>query len=72
MVTVVDGANFLDDLRLGKDLHSVGPAADEEDQRTVADLLTEQVNVANIIILNKMDLIETNPKLRKSSHSLSN
>ena len=36
MVTVVDGANFLDDLRLGKDLHSVGQAADEEDQRTVA------------------------------------
>lgn len=58
MVTVVDGANFLDDLRLGKDLHSVGQAADEEDQRTVADLLTEQVEFANIIILNKMDLIE--------------
>ncbi|MEC8474469.1 MAG: GTP-binding protein [Planctomycetota bacterium] len=58
MVTVVDGANFLDDLRIGKDLHSVGQAADEEDQRTVADLLTEQVEFANIIILNKMDLIE--------------
>ena len=58
MVTVVDGANFLEDLRIGKDLHSVGQAADDEDQRTVADLLTEQVEFANIIILNKMDLIE--------------
>ncbi|MEL6106571.1 MAG: GTP-binding protein [Planctomycetota bacterium] len=58
MVTVVDAANFLDDLRVGKDLHSVGQAADEEDPRTVADLLTEQVEFANVILLNKTDLVE--------------
>ena len=57
MVTVVDAANFLDDLRVGKDLHSVGQAANEDDPRTVADLLTEQVEFADVVILNKTDLV---------------
>ena len=58
MVTVVDAANFLNDLRVGKDLHSVGQAADDDDQRTVADLLTEQVEFANVIVLNKTDMMD--------------
>ena len=58
MVTVVDAANFMQDLRIGKDLHSVGQAATAEDARTVADLLTEQVEFANVIILNKTDLVD--------------
>lgn len=58
MVTVVDAANFLEDLRIGKDLQSVGQAAGEDDPRTVADLLTEQVEFANVIILNKTDLAD--------------
>ncbi len=58
MVTVVDTANFMDDLRIGKDLHSVGQAAGEDDPRTVADLLTEQVEFANVILLNKTDLVD--------------
>lgn len=58
MVTVVDAANFIEDLQRGKDLQSVGEAADEDDPRTVADLLTEQVEFANVIILNKSDLVD--------------
>lgn len=58
MVTVVDAANFLHDLRVGKDLQSVGQAADENDERTVSDLLTEQVEFANVIILNKTDCVD--------------
>ena len=58
MVTVVDAANFMADLRVGKDLQSVGQAADEDDPRTVADLLTEQVEFANVILLNKADLVD--------------
>ena len=38
MVTVVDAANFLEDLRIGKDLKSLDQAATEDDPRTVADL----------------------------------
>ena len=58
MVTVVDAANFLNDLRVGKDLRSVGQAADENDERTVADLLTEQVEFANVIVLNKTEMVD--------------
>ena len=58
MVTVVDAANFLEDLRIGKDLKSLDQAATEDDPRTVADLLTEQAEFANVIVLNKTDLID--------------
>lgn len=58
MVTVVDAANFLEDLRIGKDLKSIEQAATEDDPRTVADLLTEQVEFANVIVLNKTDLVD--------------
>ena len=51
MVTVVDAANFLEDLRIGKDLKSLDQAATEDDPRTVADLLTEQAEFANVIVL---------------------
>lgn len=58
MVTVVDAANFLDDLRVGKDLKSLQQAVSEDDVRTVADLLTEQVEFANVVIVNKADLVD--------------
>ena len=58
MVTMVDAANFMEDLKLGKDLHSIEQAATEDDIRTVADLLTEQVEFANVIVLNKTDLVD--------------
>lgn len=58
MVTLVDTANFLEDLRIGKDLKSIDQAATEDDPRTVADLLTEQVEFANVIVLNKTDLVD--------------
>ncbi len=58
LVTVVDAANFLQDLRIGKDLQSTGQAAHEDDPRTVADLLIQQVEFANVIVLNKTDLVD--------------
>jgi G3E family GTPase len=58
MVTVVDAANFMGDLRIGKDLQNVGQAAGKDDVRTVADLLIEQVEFADVIILNKTDLVD--------------
>jgi len=57
MVTVVDAANFLHDLRTGKDLHSAGQAATTDDARTVAGLLVDQVEFANVILFNKTDLV---------------
>ncbi len=58
MVTVVDVANCLDNLRLSKDLQSAGQAATEKDLRTIGELLTDQIEFANVIVLNKVDLVD--------------
>lgn len=57
LVTVVDAVNFLKDLRIGKDLQSAGQAATDDDVRTIADLLIDQVECANVLLINKTDLV---------------
>ena len=57
MVTVVDCLNFLKDLKIGDDLQSQGTAATADDVRTVADLLIDQAEFADVIVLNKTDLV---------------
>ncbi len=57
MVTVVDCYNFLkdfgsDELLVDRDLTDM-----EGDQRTIVNLLTDQIEFANVIILNKTDLV---------------
>ena len=57
MVTVVDGAQLLRDFE-GRDLLAQrGAVAGEGDDRSLAALLTEQIEFANVIVLNKLDLI---------------
>ncbi|MBV6703222.1 GTP-binding protein [Kitasatospora aureofaciens] len=57
MVTVVDAANFLPELRAGDELAERGLDQYEDDERTVSDLLMDQVEFADVIVLNKTDLI---------------
>ena len=57
MVTVVDSANFLNIYSQGKSLKDVGQELNQEDTRTLSNLLTDQVEFANVIVLNKIDLI---------------
>ncbi|MFD5338174.1 GTP-binding protein [Streptomyces hawaiiensis] len=57
MVTVVDAANFLAELGTGDDLAERGLAPYEDDERTVSDLLIDQVEFADVLVLNKLDLI---------------
>lgn len=57
MVTVVDSFNFLRNYEEGDALIDHDLAVDDEDQRTISDLLIEQVEFANVIILNKTDLV---------------
>jgi G3E family GTPase len=58
MVTVVDGSTFLDELQVVDELRRRGWEASEDDERTVAQLLCDQLEFANIIVMNKMDLLE--------------
>jgi G3E family GTPase len=58
MVTVVDAANFLTELERGDDLAERGLAPYEDDERTVSDLLIDQVEFADVLVLNKLDLVD--------------
>jgi G3E family GTPase len=57
MVTVVDAVNFSVDLDVADSLQSRGESLGEEDARTVSDLLIDQVEFADVIVINKIDLI---------------
>ncbi|MCY7863380.1 GTP-binding protein [Bacillus haynesii] len=57
MVTVVDGNRFFEDFASGESLFERKQAADETDSREVADLLIEQIEFADVLILNKTDLL---------------
>lgn len=57
MVTVVDGFNFLRDFREAKQLQETGESLGEEDQRNVADLLTDQIEFCDKLIISKADTI---------------
>ncbi|MEV6671331.1 GTP-binding protein [Streptomyces sp. NPDC051162] len=57
MVTVVDAANFLPGLSGGDGLAERGLDQYEDDERTVSDLLMDQVEFADVIVVNKLDLV---------------
>ena len=58
MVTVVDGVNFLKDYDEAKYLKESGESLGEDDERSVADLLVDQVEFADILLISKTDLVE--------------
>ncbi|AMJ66639.1 GTP-binding protein [Hymenobacter sp. PAMC 26628] len=59
MVTVVDAFNFAKDFgSLDRLPDRQLNEADPQDQRTIVNLLTEQVEFANVLVLNKTDLVE--------------
>ena len=59
MVTVVDAANFLKDFGSWDDLRDRKMALSEEDERNIVDLLVDQIEFANVIIVNKTDLVSS-------------
>ncbi|MER5211914.1 GTP-binding protein [Streptomyces sp. NPDC002838] len=58
MVTVVDAANFLTELDSGDELIERGLDQYEDDERTVSDLLVDQIEFADVLVLNKLDLVD--------------
>ena len=57
LVTVVDAGNFLKDFGSWDDLVDRRIGLNEEDHRNIVDLLVDQVEFANVILVNKVDLI---------------
>ena len=57
MVTVVDALNFLNDFVSEDTLVDRRQSRDEQDDRCVVDLLVDQIEFADVIILNKIDLV---------------
>ncbi|MBM4002053.1 MAG: GTP-binding protein [Planctomycetes bacterium] len=57
MVTVVDAANFLDEFGSDDALLDRGLELNESDERNIVNLLTDQVEFADVLVLNKIDLI---------------
>ncbi|MFL2596654.1 MAG: GTP-binding protein [Flavobacteriaceae bacterium] len=60
MVTVVDAFNFFKDFGSSEKLVDRDLTNIEGDYRTIVNLLTDQIEFANVIILNKTDLVDQN------------
>jgi G3E family GTPase len=59
MVTIVDAVNFLKDYEEASSLQEAGESLGEEDERSVSDLLVDQVEFADVILISKIDLVDT-------------
>jgi G3E family GTPase len=57
MVTVVDAYNFLLDYKDADALSDRNMALNEDDDRSIVDLLIDQVEFADVILINKTDLV---------------
>ena len=57
LVTVVDAVNFLTDYCSRDELRDRGVGLDENDARDLVQLLVDQVEFANVIVINKTDLV---------------
>jgi G3E family GTPase len=64
MVTVVDAYTFLREFQRADELRDRGLARDEDDMRTIADLLIEQIEFANVLVVNKIDLVSEDARTR--------
>jgi len=58
MVTVVDAGNFLNDFKTAENLNDRDLAMAPEDDRGIGDLLVDQIEFADVVILNKIDLAD--------------
>lgn len=58
LVTVVDSINFFHEIVSTDSLAIRGMAKDEADRRMIAELMMQQVEFADVIIVNKTDLVD--------------
>ncbi len=67
MVTVVDAYNFPREFGSAEELGERGIGVSDDDDRTIAHLLVDQVEFADVIILNKTDLVTADELARVES-----
>ena len=65
MVTVVDAASFLRDYNEAGHVAIKRRITSEEDNRTVTDLLIDQIEFADVIVLEQLDLVTKEQSLKK-------
>lgn len=72
MVTVVDASRLVEDYQSQARLSQRGESLGEDDERTVVDLLVDQIEFADTLIINKLDLINAEQRelVRKLVRSL--
>lgn len=72
MVTVVDAVNFLQDFDAARSLQESGESLGEDDQRSVSDLLIDQIEFCDKLLISKTDLVsaEQLQRLQAILHSL--
>lgn len=58
MVTVVDANRFMKDFKSGDSLLDRKEAVGDADDRSIADLLIDQIEFCDVLILNKIDLVD--------------
>jgi G3E family GTPase len=68
MVTVVDAANLLNEYASTDFLRERGETLGDNDNRTIVDLLVEQIEFADVIVLNKID--DAAPEKREAARRI--
>ncbi len=61
-ITVIDGVNFLNEFCASELLNTKEAGLNSDDERNISDLLASQVEFADIILINKIDLITKEEK----------
>lgn len=64
MVTVVDATNFLKNFASQEQLKDRNWEVDTDDDRTIVDLMTEQVEFCDVLVLNKISSLNDDEKRR--------
>src|SRR5471030_1074464 len=59
LVTVVDGVNFMRQYQEARSVQEAGESLGEEDERSVTDLLIDQIEFCDVLLVSKTDLIDS-------------
>jgi len=64
-VTVIDASNFFSFFNTPESVTDKYKDADEKDQRTITELMIDQIEFADVILINKLDLVKNPKEIKK-------